>query len=368
VERSRAGAFGLAAVAVAAAVALSGCEGVAPPAASAGGTPASSSAAPSPRPTFAWPDPALVVVTTPKGVRPPLDLTWATPGSLQDQVAQEEGVSLEEGARIVQDQELMGVFTYDVQERFRDSFSTSHAGDESSQGRPWVAFTGTVPPEVVTVAEQQLPFPVELRGGALVSSHRNGVVIDAATMAFLTDLDAPEHGVALGGGFDATTGVVTIEYSTDLLSRRPDADTEEAVIAAAQGALGWDAPLSVDLQADDRDPRSTEPAFWYLPPGWVADPAATSIEVVVDSPQCASGVAPGDRMAPPQVDVTDTQVRIAVSTYIRKGSQACLGHGTSPLVVDLGQPLGDRQLVDVNGALEERGSGPGGGLVTPSAG
>lgn len=365
--RSRTVAVALAVVGVAAlATGLAGCGGAAHPA-PPGGAASSSSAPATIPPTFDWPDPALVVVTTPKGTRPPLDLTWATPGSLQDQVAQERGVSLEEGARIVQDQELMGVYTYDVAERFRDAFATSHAGEESSQGRPWVAFTGTVPPEALTMAER-LPFPVELRGGALVSSHRNGLITDAAWNAFLADLDAPEHGVVLGGSFDATTGVVTIEYSPDLLSRRPDAATEAAVIAAARGALGWDAPLSVDLQADDRDPTSTEPAFWYLPAGWVADPAATSVEVVVDSPQCASGVAPGERMAPPQVEVTDSQVRIAVSTYIRKGAQSCLGHGTSSVVVDLGQPLGDRELVDVNGALEERGSGPGGGLVTPAAG
>ncbi|MBC3762061.1 hypothetical protein ACUN7V_12680 [Quadrisphaera oryzae] len=362
-QRCRTAAVGLAVVGAAAlAAALAGCGGAAQPGPAGGGASPSSSSSPSPRATFTWPDPALTVVTTPRGERPPLDLTWATPGSLQDQIAQERGVSLEEGARIVQDQELMGVYTYDVAERFRDAFATSHAGEESSQGRPWVAFTGTVPPEAVTMAER-LPFPVELRGGALVSSHRNGLVTDAAWNAFLADLQAPEHGVVLGGSFDATTGVVTIEYSTDLLSRRPDARTEEAVVAAAQGALGWAAPLSVDLQADDRDPTTTNPATWFLPEGFTSDPAATSVEVLVDEPSCTGGQGAAGNTAPPVVEVTSTEVRIAVSTYIRKGAQGCPGHPLAPLVVELGQPLGERTLVDVNGRVDDGPSGSDGSQV-----
>ncbi|TNM64560.1 hypothetical protein FHN55_13670 [Streptomyces sp. NP160] len=369
--RSRARAVGSAVVCAAAlGTGLAGCAGAAQPGPAGGGASRSSSSSPSPRATFAWPDPALTIVTTPRGERPPLDLTWATPGSLQDQVAQEEGVSLEEGARIVQDQELMGVFTYDVQERFLEAFSTSHAGDETSQGRPWVAFTGTVPPEVVAMAEQ-LPFPVELRGGALVSGHRNGVVIDAATTAFAEDLGLAELGLVLGGHFDATTGVVTIDYSTDLLTRRPDAGTEESVIAAAQGALGWEAPLSVHFQADDRDPKTTEPAVWFLPAGFVPDPSATSVTVLVYEQGCTSGQGADGNTAPPEVDVTPTQVRIAVSTYIRKGDQGCPNHPTAPLAVELGEPLGDRQLVDVNGRVDD-GVGEGvdlwGDVQVPAAG
>ncbi|TXR57470.1 hypothetical protein [Quadrisphaera setariae] len=368
VGRSRARAVALAAGAAGAVVVLAGCGSAAHPLPPGGAS--SSSSSPTPRATFAWPDPALTVVTTPRGVRPPLDLTWATPGSLQDQIAQEEGISLEEAARIVQDQELVGVFTYDVQERFRDALSTSHAGDESSQGRPWVAFTGTVPPEVVTMAEQ-LPFPIELRGGALVSSHRNGVIIDAATTAFAADLGVAEQGLVLGGHFDSTTGVVTIDYSTDPLTRRPDAGTEDAVIAAAQGALGWDAPLSVDVQADDRDPTTTNAATWFLPEGFVPDPAATRVEVLVVEQGCTGGRGAEGNTAPPEVEVTGTQVRIAVSTYIRKGAQGCPNHPAAPLVVDLGQQLGNRELVDVHGRIDDgagEGMHLGGPVQVPAAG
>jgi len=37
-------------------------------------------------------------------------------------------------------------------------------------------------------------------------------------------------------------------------------------------------------------------------------------------------------------------------------------------VVDLGEPLGDRELIDVNGTTDDSSAPPGGDVIVPSAG
>ncbi|WP_170131556.1 hypothetical protein [Quadrisphaera granulorum] len=361
--RSRAGAVGLAAATALTAVVLAGCGGtpLAQPAPDAGsGSPSSSSSPEQSAPL--WPDAARTVAITPKGERPPMPAP--DEAELQDltSFAAQEGMTVE---AMVREQQDVRAFHDWVASTVRPIL-----GDRYSEARPemegdpaWIGFTGDVPPELVAAAEA-FYLPMELRGGALLTEAEADRVRSVGTDAFAA---AAPKGFGWSGSLDTPTATFT--YSGIPAEQWQGGDeVKAAVVAAAAKALGRDAPFRVEVELDDRDPKTTEPAFWYLPAGWTADPTATSIEVTVDSPQCASGVNPGERMAPPQVEVTDTQVRIAVSTYILKGPQTCPGHGTAPLVVELGQPLGDRTLVDVNGALREGRSAPSDGLVAPAAG
>ena len=110
----------------------------------------------------------------------------------------------------------------------------------------------------------------------------------------------------------------------------------------------------------------TEPAPWFLPPGVAIDPAATSVEVLVDEQGCTSGEGAAGNTAEPVVEVTATEVRIAMATFARRGAQTCPGHPLAPVTVDLGQPVGDRTLVDVHGDIDDDVA-PRGDVVVPRA-
>ncbi|WP_194907942.1 hypothetical protein [Quadrisphaera sp. INWT6] len=364
-ERSRAGAFGLSAVAVVAAVALGGCGNGAPPAA-ADPTASASPAAPAEQAAPTWPDPALTTVTTPKGVREPVGPVDVVLQPEVEWFAGEEGISLEEAAAELQDQQVFSAWAERAQAAAGDRYSALAWGDpEDDTVPPWVGYTGTELPDGLLALAEELPFPVELRGGAVLSDAERERVLSVGIDAFSADVGDRAFS---GGGLDAPTGVLSIDYIPDGARKRADDATAALVVDAMVEALGRRAPLAVEFHSDDRDPETTNPATWFLPAGFVPDPAATSVEVLVDEEGCTTGQGAVDNTAPPQVEVTDAQVRIAVSTYIRKGAQGCPGHPLAPLVVELGQPLGDRTLVDVNGALGGGGTPFGGNEVVPAAG
>lgn len=361
-RRSRAGTVGLAASATLAAALLTGCGGTPlAPGTGASHTPSSSSAAYT-DPGQHWPDPARTVVITPKGQRP--SMPPPDGAELEDltTLAEQEGMTVE---AVVRQQEDVTAFhdwvAATVKPILGDRFSEARP---EMEGQPaWIGFTGDVPPELVAAAED-FYLPMELRGGALLTEAEADRVRSAGTDAFgaLT----PE-GVGWGGGLDVPTATFTYGgFAAE--AWQPGDDVRAAVVAAATEALGRDAPFRVVLEPDDRDPTTTEPATWFLPAGYVPDPGATSVQVLVEAQGCTSGKGAADRMAPPQVEVTTTQVRIAVATYIVKGPQNCPGHPMAPLTVELGQPLGDRTLVDVNGAIDDTHAPPGGDVVVPSAG
>lgn len=360
-RRSGAGAVGLAAGAALAAVVLAGCGGtpLAQPA------PDASSGSPSSAytdPGRLWPDAARTVAITSKGQRPP------TPppdeAQLQDLTtyAEQEGLPVE---AVVEEQADVTAFHDWVAATVRPIL-----GDRFSEARPemegepaWIGFTGDVPPELVTAAEA-FYLPLELRGGALLTEAEADRVRSTGTDAFAA---AAPKGFGWSGNLDAPSATYTFSGVPAEQWQGGD-EVKAAVVAAAAKALGRDAPFRIEVELDDRDPKTTEPAVWFLPAGWAADPAATSLEVLVQAQGCTSGEGAADRMAPPEVEVTATQVRIAVSTYIVKGPQTCPGHPMAPLVVDLGQPLGERTPVDVNGTIDDTYAPPGGDVVTPSAG
>lgn len=364
-RRSRARAFWLAAVAAATAVALSGCGNGAPPAA-ADPTASASPSAPAEQAAPTWPDPALTTATVPKGVREPVEPTSDDNRFEREWLAGEEGISLEEAAVEMQDQMLFSTWAERVQAALGDRYSAIAWGDPDDDSvPPWVGYTGTELPDGLLALAEELPYPVELRGGAVLSDAERERVLSVGIDAFSADVG--DRAVS-GGGLDAPTGVLSIDYIPDGAKKRADDATAALVVDAMVEALGRSAPLTAEFHSDDRDPETTDPATWFLPAGFVPDPAATSVEVLVNEAGCTTGQGAAGNTAPPQVEVTDAQVRIAVSTYIRKGAQGCPGHPLAPLVVELGQPLGDRTLVDVNGALGGGGTPFGGNEVVPVAG
>lgn len=104
-----------------------------------------------------------------------------------------------------------------------------------------------------------------------------------------------------------------------------------------------------------------------LPPGvgeveWTLDPAvpvpdgaSTELRVLVEERACASGTELGDRLLGPQVVETDDAVRIAVAAIPLEGDQTCQGNPSTPIVITLGQPLGERIVLDglIVGAVDD---------------
>lgn len=318
-------------------------------------------AEPSPAPTHPWPDPALTIVTVPQGTPSPIDEfdTFAARN-----IADDTGEDYERLLELLRHQEEVSVFFEQVRARYPERFSS--AAMASYEGGPaWVAVTGEVPLDLVPLAEA-LAIPVELRGGAAMTEAENQAVLQAGLDAFLADV---QPGDGWGGGLDAPTARFSIDYVPTGVKRADDA-TAAAMAAAARAALGRDVAFTAEFFADDRDPTLTEPAVWFLPAGSTLDPAATSVEVLVDEQGCTSGEGAAGNTAEPVVELTGNEVRIAVSTYIRKGGQNCPGHPLAPLVVELGEPLGSRALVDAHGTIDDDHAPPTeihGDVVVPPA-
>jgi hypothetical protein len=92
--------------------------------------------------------------------------------------------------------------------------------------------------------------------------------------------------------------------------------------------------------------RDAEPATWQVDPSFVPQADSTQIPILVFERACSSGTPTTGRM---QVDIayTPTAVTIGIDVTPLGGDQDCVLVPT-PYVVELDEPLGDRQLVDVN--------------------
>jgi len=89
----------------------------------------------------------------------------------------------------------------------------------------------------------------------------------------------------------------------------------------------------------------TQEAAWYLPADYRPDPASTSVTIYVEEQGCASGQTPS--ITRPRVQLSASTVTIAVRTRARFAlTQSCQSNPLTPVTVDLGEPLGDRLLVD----------------------
>ena len=326
-----------------AAVVLTACGGTGLPGDAA--QPVESSAPSAP----VWPDPASTVVTTPQGTGTPMT---ESEREMAATMAEQSGEDLERTLELLQHQDDFALFMEEVRARFGEQFSA--AAYASPEGGPaWVAFTGEVPAGAVPVAEA-LPIPVELRGAALLTDRERQTAQAPGTEAFRADVQSTDGWTA---SLDPPTARFTFSYVPGG-AKEPDEATTAAIVDAARTAIGRDVSFTVEYVPDPLDPGDTEPAVWFLPAGFVADPGASSVEVLVAEQGCASGAGAEGNTAEPVVEVTGTEVRIAVATFVRRGPQACPGHPLAPLVVDIGQPIGERALVDVHGGIDDQYAPP----------
>ena len=93
-------------------------------------------------------------------------------------------------------------------------------------------------------------------------------------------------------------------------------------------------------------PGGAPAADWELDLKVAPDRTSTSITVLVSELGCASGKAPDGRIVGPWVVVEARVIRVAFGVTPLPGAQDCQESPPARVVVDLGEPLGDRQLSD----------------------
>lgn len=145
-----------------------------------------------------------------------------------------------------------------------------------------------------------------------------------------------------------------------VLVRELGADDPEAVDGATHAALS--------LFRVDSDPI-IEPGTWFYASGDVCTPRLaegnegeraevrladipspddTKLELLVMERGCASGQSAAGRVRADDVTLTEDEVRLRVSVVPPGGGQECPGNPWTPFEVDLGEPLGERTVVDAN--------------------
>lgn len=85
---------------------------------------------------------------------------------------------------------------------------------------------------------------------------------------------------------------------------------------------------------------------WELDPDTTLTPDRTSVVVIATERACTSGQAIGNRLDEPQVILTADSVSIGLSARPVGGDQDCPDNPAQRIVVDLGEPLGDREIRD----------------------
>jgi hypothetical protein len=77
-------------------------------------------------------------------------------------------------------------------------------------------------------------------------------------------------------------------------------------------------------------------------------PGDTSVDLLVTERECASGHSAEGRIELVELNETTEQVQLRVRVRPRDGDQSCQGNPPTPLTIDLGGPLGDREIVDAS--------------------
>lgn len=190
------------------------------------------------------------------------------------------------------------------------------------------AATGAEPDEVITDIFAAVPFQADL---------------GAYTLAFVAyDDTAPIPAPSTAGDIEALGAVDAAGGATETTeaSGRPGT-TEEA------GATTASTPPSTGADTPDVTVPPTRPAVWRLAPGAVVTPSSTSIEVEVATIACNVGSQP---MVGQTVSYSRREVQVVARTLGAEDAttpeRSCLTLAWTPATLDLGEPLGERTLVD----------------------
>jgi hypothetical protein len=119
-------------------------------------------------------------------------------------------------------------------------------------------------------------------------------------------------------------------------------------VAAMPAADGWTVDLYGQCQAQPVTPDGIGLAdFWLDPAAGRPGPDATTLSGFIRERSCAGGQPPNSRIQAPMVVFGEGSVVVTVTVRQRPGVQDCPGNpDTTRITIELGQPLGDRVILD----------------------
>ncbi len=196
-------------------------------------------------------------------------------------------------------------------------------------------------------------FPVSAMAGGVDGLADEGEVEAALrALARVAGIDAPR----------ALRGVAVAEASWVLLGKGTHGSTEELLV----GVGNWDTDgpgKGGEYVLLERANDGYEAAAWgtcnlepVLPPGlaWAEiaaradalDPEATAVAVMVSERECTSGRSPAPFLNEPVVIERDDSVTVYWTSDSAKGDQTCQGNPSVRRLLQLEEPLGQRELLD----------------------
>jgi hypothetical protein len=156
------------------------------------------------------------------------------------------------------------------------------------------------------------------------------------------------------------TGGLEVEFLPDtgwIEARRSD-DSVLYLAPDSSGDGGW-ASVSVERDGDEWSVQGwggcdLQPdvgpwlgiASFRVAPHEELDPAATQLDVLVTERACASGSDALGRTVAPAVVSDDTSVTVIFAVRPRGGGNTCPSNPETPFVLELPEPLGERELLD----------------------
>jgi hypothetical protein len=233
-----------------------------------------------------------------------------------------------------------------------------------------IAACGAAPSAVTGAPTSSIPGPITTIEEATTASVTGTTPLEATCGAVMLPVteplalpDQPLDGVALnaleeadrtlgmeGGFFDAYTWVIA-EHSEQrlvLFGRAPGDDSADgfadATFELRDGewvASGWGG-CHVVVSA----PGYGNAATWATDPQSAPDPAFSELAIQIMERNCANGEAPEGREILPVVQRAADRVTITVLVEPVPGFANCPGNPWYPVVVDIGEPMGDRVLYD----------------------
>lgn len=223
--------------------------------------------------------------------------------------------------------------------------SRSTPSDADHQVSPSVAETSDSLPTLPELGDVQFSCgsPLTFNAAALQGAPGVETLSHPATIA-LRDL-MRQGGVPNRSGWRVV--VVSASSAQFLLPAAPDEGFAYWSAEFGVGAGGWTFVRSG--QCDLRPVfQGVEAARWELAPGEAPTADTTTIKALVTEQGCASGRSPDGRVLPAAVVYLADHIAITFATRPLPGAHTCEPGPPAVLLLDLEEPIGDRQLLDAS--------------------
>lgn len=214
-------------------------------------------------------------------------------------------------------------------------------------------------PRIVTLPTA--PSPLPLPPGAVRACRAalaEGVLAgdpDDAEVAWLVGRDGARQAILWPFGYSARfdPGLELIAPNGTVIARAGDrlelgggvGDTDRFSVDCDSIIVVSATPSPKATPTNQAEPAAG-PATWRLSPDEAPTSDSRTIRVLLTERACASGRSPEGRVLEPQIEYRVDAIFITLRVRSRAGAQECPGNPEYPLTIELGEPLGDRALVD----------------------